>query len=241
MRPHAEDGPCALKGLIAHPRERPLSQQDQIVRALALEILSGDIAPGERIPPEADLLDRFGVSRSVLREALKTLTAKGLLVVKARVGAKVRDPAHWSLFDADLLTWRVEAGLDPAFRRHLIEMRCSLVPVAAGLAAAHRTERDLAAMRFALSALDRTTSFPSDLAAAHLAFYRAVTKASGNPPLQLICDLIEKALVSTWPSDPETSLRLRSAEGREIVRRISEGDAAGVIELMLTEPSASTP
>ena len=116
-----------------------VSAHDQIVRALAQDILTGTLAPGDKLPVEADLLERFGVSRTALREALKTLSAKGFLSVKTRVGTRVTDSVHWNFFDKEVLAWRVAIGMDAEFRRHLAEVRRSLEPTAASLAARHRT------------------------------------------------------------------------------------------------------
>ena len=62
---------------------------------------------------------RFGVSRTVLREALKTLAAKGLIVPRARIGTRVTSRETWSLFDPDILNWHFETGIDEAFLVHL--------------------------------------------------------------------------------------------------------------------------
>ena len=96
-----------------------MSTHSNIVRTLGTEIMAGVHRPGENLPLEADLLKRFGVSRTALREAIKTLSAKGLLVAKTRVGTRVADSASWNYFDPDVLAWRVEAGTDAAFRESL--------------------------------------------------------------------------------------------------------------------------
>src|SRR3546814_9601716 len=87
--------------------EGTLSSHDQVARALGTEILAGVYPPGLKIPGESEILHRFGVSRTVLREVLKTLTAKGLIVSKTRVGTTVLALLHWNFFDADVLSWKV--------------------------------------------------------------------------------------------------------------------------------------
>src|SRR3546814_18473823 len=82
------------------------SGHDQVARALGTEILDGVYPPGSKIPGESEILHRFGVSRTVLREVLKTLTAKGLIVSKTRVGTTVLDSSHWNFFEADVLSWK---------------------------------------------------------------------------------------------------------------------------------------
>src|SRR5438309_2926915 len=123
--------------------ERAMSSHDQLAAILGTEILQGIHRPGENMPSEAELLERFHVSRTVLREVMKTLTAKGFVASKTRIGTRVLDPGNWNYFDADVLAWRVSMGLDDEFRLSLTEVRRALEPVAAGLAARRRTSADI--------------------------------------------------------------------------------------------------
>ena len=85
--------------------DRALSSHDQIAAILGTEILRGIHHPGDNMPAEPDLIARFQVSRTVMREVMKTLAAKGLVVSKTRIGTRVRDPVHWNFFDADVLSY----------------------------------------------------------------------------------------------------------------------------------------
>ena len=92
--------------------DRALSSHDQIATILGTEILRGiHRARATTCRPEPDLIARFQVSRTVMREVMKTLSAKGLVVSKTRIGTRVRDPVHWNFFDVDVLVWRVRIGL----------------------------------------------------------------------------------------------------------------------------------
>jgi DNA-binding FadR family transcriptional regulator len=84
--------------------DKPLSSHAQIARAIGMDILGGKFSPGDALPSEAELLKRFRVSRTVLREVYKTLAAKGLLVSKTRVGTRVQDASQWNVFDSDVLS-----------------------------------------------------------------------------------------------------------------------------------------
>src|ERR1700757_1058461 len=127
--------------------DRALSSHDQIAAILGTEILRGIHRPGDNMPPEPDLIARFQVSRTVMREVMKTLSAKGLVVSKTRIGTRVRDPLHWNFFDVDVLVWRVRIGLDDEFMRSLTEIRRGLEPAAASLAAQRRTASDITHLR----------------------------------------------------------------------------------------------
>lgn len=89
---------------------------------------------GAALPRDEELAVRFGVSRTVLREAAKTLTAKGLPGTRSRVGTRVRPRDAWNMLDADVLRWHVEGGAGRAFFADLSEMRLAIEPLAAGLA-----------------------------------------------------------------------------------------------------------
>ena len=127
--------------------ERAMSSHDQIAAILGTEILKGIHQPGANMPPEAELIERFQISRTVMREVMKTLTAKGFVTSKTRIGTRVLDPVNWDYFDADVLAWRVRMGLDDEFRLSLTEVRRAIEPVAAGLAARRRTAAHVVALR----------------------------------------------------------------------------------------------
>lgn len=213
-----------------------MSNHDKIVRSLGLQILSGEVPVGANLPPEASLLDRFGVSRTALREAIKTLSAKGLLVAKTRVGTRVADRAQWNYFDADVLAWRVEAGVDAEFRRNLAEVRLALEPTAAALAAERRTPEDLAAMTRALERMRAETASPVGFARADLELHLAVGAASRNPMIRSMAAVIQAALMEAFtvspPVDrPELHAETVAAHAR-IVDCIAAGDAQGAAAAM---------
>lgn len=214
-----------------------LSSHDQIVRSIGQDILSGRIPPGEKLPVEAELLERFGVSRTALREALKTLSAKGFLVVKTRVGTKVNDPLRWNFFDTEVLSWQVANGMDASFRRHLAEVRRALEPAAAALAAAHRTAADLAAMREAIEAMRREQDSEYDFARADLELHLRIAVASQNPMMRSFASVIETALLEAFTLSPptrEAQLHRDTVDAHErIVDCIEASDGPGAAAAMV--------
>ena len=161
---------------MAATNNRPASGHDMVAHSLADDILGGTFAPGTVLPPEAELLARFGVSRTILREAIKTLAAKGLIYSKTRVGTSVLDQQHWNYFDVDLLTWRLERGMDETFFSHLVDVRVALEPTAASLAAARRTDADLANLRDDLAAMGEPGHTEETFAEADLVFHQSVAQ-----------------------------------------------------------------
>lgn len=174
------------------------SSHDQVAQVLGNEILSGVIAPGAKLPQEAEILARFGISRTVLREVFKTLTAKGLIVSKTRVGTTVLDSSHWNFFDADILAWKVSQGFDMAFLRDLAEIRVAIESAAARAAAERRTDEDLAEMRRHLASMGDATDSARDFAEADLQFHKAIGRASDNALMRSLSAVIETALMASF-------------------------------------------
>ena len=165
-----------------------------IAAALGGEILSGALPPGSRLPSVEEMNARFGVSRVVVREVVKTLTAKGLVVSKTKVGTIVRDAAAWNWLDAEVLEWRVRAGLDRAFLEQIAAVRSAIEPAAAALAAQHRTSKDLAQLRACIAAMRAAEGDTARYAEADVAFHLALGRASGNPLVGSFGPVIKVAL-----------------------------------------------
>lgn len=214
------------------------SHTSRVVNDLGLSIVSGRQRQGSLLPRDTQLLDRYGVSRTVLREAIKTLSAKGLLQAKARIGTRVRDRAHWNLFDPDVLVWHAKTGFAPEFLTHLGEMRLALEPEAAALAAERRSDEQLAVLRGWIDKMAGPHERDDDFVQADLGLHLAIADAADNPFFLSISTLIEVALVAmlTVSSPVEDPDRLLSsvAEHRAIVDAIAAKDAEAARRAMRT-------
>src|SRR5205809_5241457 len=116
------------------------SLHGRIVHAIGRRILSGDLRPGDLLPAEPDL----GASRTVVREAVKVLAAKGLVESRPKTGTRVRPRDAWNLLDPDVLAWQREGASPAQFLRKLTEVRRIVEPAAAELAAERASSRELA-------------------------------------------------------------------------------------------------
>jgi DNA-binding FadR family transcriptional regulator len=126
---------------VSIPRER---LHDRVTREIALGIIRGRIGDGESArSTEGDLCRHFSVSRTILREAVKVLAAKGLIEVRPKTGIRVRPRDEWNLVDPDLLGWLCEAGVDDLFIRDLCEVRAIVEPAAAELAASRASDEEI--------------------------------------------------------------------------------------------------
>jgi DNA-binding FadR family transcriptional regulator len=211
---------------------RPLAAratfQEQVLDALGRDICSGRIRPGELLPPEPDLCTRFGFSRIVIREAIKSLAAKGLLEVTRRVGTLVLEPTRWNLFDPGIINWRAEtASKDPALQLDLMEMRRIIEPAAVRLAALRASDEERRTLRAAYMAMARAVAGKGDYVKADLAFHTTILSACGNQFVRQMQDAMAALLrvnfdlITQKPGGPADSLPLHEA----VCTAIERGDA----------------
>ncbi|WP_413187281.1 FadR/GntR family transcriptional regulator [Paraburkholderia sacchari] len=179
-----------------NPPRRTVIQRDlhgTVAFELGSAILRGDYAPAEILPREADLMAAFDVSRTVLREALRTLTSKGLVESRPKVGTRVRERAAWNLLDADLLDWYARVAPPLAFALKLQEMREMIEPFAAGLAASAHDAPALERLANAHTAMAEARNV-DEWVRADLRFHLAVLAACRNELLVPLGTLIERTL-----------------------------------------------
>lgn len=219
--------PAGQPRLIA--AKRPRTQHGHVMHELGLGIIGGGFPENSILPGDEELQRRFRVSRTVLREALKTLSAKGLVQAKAKIGTRVLQRQFWNLFDPDILYWYAETGVDVKFLHHLSEVRLALEPEAAALAAERRTEENVEQLYRWIDRMADPQSTAADFVEADLRFHNTVADASGNPMMRSVSGLIEVALAITFTISspvPNTPRHARTvARHRAIADAISHGDA----------------
>ncbi|MDO1584638.1 FadR/GntR family transcriptional regulator [Rhizobium oryzicola] len=182
------------------------SSHAHVVAELGSAIVSGRIPEGSILPGDTELSMRFGVSRTVLREAMKTLAAKRLIEAKAKVGTRALPRSNWNFFDPDVLGWRCDVGVDLSFIEHLAEMRLALEPAAAAAAALRASSDDIVALYAIAAKFDDPKHTPESIAKVDLEFHLAIARMSGNPFMRSASALIEAALaISFRLSSPAAS------------------------------------
>lgn len=195
---------------------------------LGTAIVRGDYPEGSILPSDTELLGRFAVSRTVLREALKTLAAKGMIEARARIGTRVLPRPRWNLFDADVLAWHFEIGPDVALLRSLSEIRIGVEVESAALAAARRSEEQAEALMACAIRMGEATT-PQQFARTDLEFHRTVAEASGNPFMASISALVELALTAAFtissPVEDDTAMVATVKAHGRIAEAIRAGDA----------------
>jgi DNA-binding FadR family transcriptional regulator len=147
---------------------------------LGAAIVAGRYAVGATLPPEPTLCSELGVSRTVVREAVKSLVAKGLLHTGPKVGTRVMPSEQWNWFDPDVITWQSKAGLSTDFIRDLQDLRLVVEPAAVKLAAARRTPEDLMEIEAAYAGMEKAVFEGGDYVTHDLRFHQGLLRASHN-------------------------------------------------------------
>ena len=150
------------------------------VDLLGHAIISGRYAIGASLPPEPLLCEELGVSRTVVREAVKSLVAKGLIITGPKLGTRVLPEEHWNWFDPDVITWQSQNGLTPEFLKDLQDLRRVVEPAAVSMAAERATAQDLDEIEVAFAGMKKAVEFGGDYVTFDLRFHQGLMRASHN-------------------------------------------------------------
>lgn len=210
---------------------RPRVHRD-VVETLAHRILSGGIRAGENLPNTQDLSSALGVSRSALREAIKVLSAKGMLEVRPRTGTRVLPRSAWNLMDPELLAWSGPV-LDQDLVRSLLECRHLIEPGAAALAARRATAEHLAEIETALAHMDGRKSL-EERVQADLDFHTTILRASGNLFLAQWGQAVSSVLLAAFRQSTGAShaYDVAFSAHRDVVEAIRRRDPAAADRAM---------
>jgi DNA-binding FadR family transcriptional regulator len=181
---------------------------------LGKAIVAGRYAVGSPLPPEPMLCLELGVSRTVVREAVKSLIAKGLITTGPKVGTRVLSEDHWNWFDHDVIAWQSAAGLTPEFLRDLQDLRRVVEPAAMRLAAERATPQDIAKIETAFAGMKRAVEEGGDYVTFDLRFHQGLLQASRNRMLVQMSKVLGALLRTSFeistrrPDGPKRSLPL---------------------------------
>jgi DNA-binding FadR family transcriptional regulator len=214
-----------------------------LLDALGRAIVTGHYE-NSQFPTEAELASQHAVSRSVTREAVKMLTAKGLLTARPRKGTTVQPASCWNLFDPDVLRWLLERKFSLELLRHFSELRIAIEPAAAGLAARAADAAGLDAIAAGYERMVAAEAGDDDPLEADIAFHIAILHASANPFYMQFRDVVTTALRTSirftnrfkgrTASLPQHHAVLRAIEMRdaELARTAMIALIADVVELI---------
>lgn len=207
---------------------RALRIHQALARELGTAILSGRYKPGDVIPGEIEQAAALKVSRTPYREAIRILTAKGLLESRPRAGTQVTPRERWNLLDPDVLAWMFEGEPDRDFIRDLFELRGVLEPAAAAFAARRRSPAQIEAMTQALAEMERFGLASEEGRQADRHFHRLVLEAAGNQALATLSSSIGSAVQWTTHFKQRASKSPRDPlpDHQAVLAAIAASDAA---------------
>jgi len=163
-----------------------------VLNALGSRIVSGKLTPGSTLDLE-QTQSEFAVSRTVVREVLRELAAKGLIGARPGFGTFVQERSSWNLLDVDVMAWRNADGPDPRLLIELGQVRILVEPFAARLAAASATPAQLEQIAAAVDDMAASASV-DDTTNADITFHMTILRASGNELLERFQVLLLPAL-----------------------------------------------
>ena len=208
------------------------------VDLLGEAIVTGRYVVGNTLPPEPMLCEELGVSRTVIREAVKSLIAKGLLVTGPKVGTRVLNEEQWNWFDPDVVAWQSRAGLSREVLRDLQELRRVVEPAAVRLAAERATAQDIAEIEAAYAGMKRSIEEGGDYVSSDLRFHQGLLRASHNRMVAQMGKALGALLrtsfeiSTTRPDGPALSLPLHRAVLDAIAARSAPKAERAIIMLI---------
>ncbi|CAL9651218.1 hypothetical protein SUDANB1_06609 [Streptomyces sp. enrichment culture] len=200
-----------------------------VLDTLGPEITAGEYPPGSVLRTD-ELAQRFDVSRSVMREAVRVLESMYLVESRRRVGVTVRPKAEWNVYDPQVIRWRLAGADRPGQLRSLTVLRSAIEPIAAGLAARHATSEQCAELtECALGMVAHSRGHKLEGYLLHdVAFHRVILAASGNEMFARLGDVVAEVLTGRTQhdvmfEDPDPAAVTLHVQVAEAVRA---GDAA---------------
>lgn len=201
---------------------------DQLVEDIGRQIIDGRLQPGELLPNETTLLEHYGVSRTVLREALQVLISKGMLDSRQRKGTTVKPKTFWQQLDPQFLEWHQGINASNQLLSQLMEVRHIVEPTAAALAATRANEEEKRAIKLAYEKMETAQDSVELFIRADLEFHTAILIASQNQFLLPIAHAIKTTMMMSLrltntdvSENQEISLPLHT----DILTAILDGDA----------------
>lgn len=184
---------------------------------LGQAIVTGVYPVGSSLPPEPVLCEELGVSRTVVREAIKSLVAKGLVVTGPKVGTRVLAQHEWNWFDPWVISWQSRDGLSIEFLQDLQELRRVVEPAAVRMAAERASAQDIARISDAFAGMKKAVESGGDYITYDLRFHQGLLAASHNRMIVQMSKALNALLrtsfeISTSIKDgPRTSLPMHKA------------------------------
>jgi DNA-binding FadR family transcriptional regulator len=199
----------------------------QVADRVGISIVRGDIGAGEALPSEMQICEMMDVSRTVVREAIRTLTGKGLVESRTKSGTRVRPPQQWNQLDPDVLRWRLETADTDSYLAKLFQLRCAVEPAAAALAATEAGEEDIALIRAGYEGMEAAKA-NEQFVVADIAFHQGIYFATRNEFFWPIAQMFDIALRQSFTIAARGAHRARAlVEHHAVLEAIATRNAEG--------------
>ncbi|MFC7245605.1 FadR/GntR family transcriptional regulator [Catellatospora aurea] len=223
--------PHASAGDAGPPRARGTKLGINVVQQIVNDIVRGVLTPGSTLPPEADLCDQFGVSRTVIRESVKVVQEKGLVRIEHGRGTQVTDPRQWNLLDDVVLTAIIAHDANLSFLDELVATRTALEADMAAAAATAHTAEDRLRISASLELMRSKKDNVPEFAAADAHFHDMVMAASRNR--------LGRAIVNSIHDKARGSMRYHGEYNEAVVRQTLDEHQAIHDAILAKDPAAA--
>lgn len=196
----------------------------RIAHEIGRRIAGGVIPEGALLPRETELQEEFSASRQAVREALKVLSAKGMIHARKRAGTFVQGRETWNLLDPDVLAWHPAHGLPERVLSDLVEMRRLIEPAAARFAALRGDTEAVARIGTMLTRMRAAIEDPEHFYEADIGFHLAIFAASGNSLIDRMSTILRPLLEASFRLQRETNRSF--SEGFDVHAAVYEAIAA---------------
>jgi DNA-binding FadR family transcriptional regulator len=224
--------PSAPAKDVAPPRVRGAKLGVNVVAQIVHDIVRGVLNPGATLPPEADLCDQFGVSRTVIRESVKVVQEKGLVRIEHGRGTQVTDPRQWNLLDDVVLTAIIAHDANLSFLDELVATRTALEADMAAAAASAHTDEDRLRISASLELMRSKINNVAEFAAADAHFHDMVMAASRNR--------LGRAIVNSIHDKARGSMRYHGEYNEAVMRRTLDEHQAVHDAIMAKDAAAAS-
>jgi DNA-binding FadR family transcriptional regulator len=208
--------------------KKPDNIHSRLVNELGSKIASGAIGQDGLLPREDDLVAHFAISRTIVREATKTLQALGIVITRPRIGSRIQPIMKWRLLDPQVMDWLTDSELTPRFVRDLLDLRVMIEPAAAALAAERASDEQRVALSMALEGMAAANTTARHIQA-DFAFHDAIMEASGNALLLQLKPVLTALLKGSFRLSMHDRGRVRASVDihKLVAEAILRGDAEG--------------
>lgn len=200
-------------------RERTFGSLTQrVVQELGIAIVTREYTSETGFPIESEICAKYKASRSIAREAIKVLNAKGLLIARPRRGTSVRPEKDWNLLDPDVLEWMLKRRFSLSLLKDFTRARLAIEPYAAAEAARTASDRQIAHIALRLEGMREAAKGNLEPLESDISFHLSILEASNNPFFYNMSPMIETALhFSIRYTNKQLKQSFASVEEHEVI------------------------